>query len=113
YVFLVTEQDNVNSSNFALIGGTFTADGNGTITTGREDQNSAINGLITNIPLSGTYSVLPDGHGTATIKGAGTSKFSFALTSNARAQIIEFDGQAVTTGFVQQQDTTQIASLNG
>ena len=113
YVFLVTEQDNVNRTGFAFIGGTFTADGNGNITTGREDQNSSINGLVTNIPLTGTYSVAPNGQGTATIKGSGTSKFSFALTSNARAQVIEFDGQAVTTGFVQQQDTTQIASLNG
>lgn len=54
------------SNKFAVIG-SFTADGNGNITAGMEDENSAA-GANTALPLTGSYTLDSTGHGTLTLK---------------------------------------------
>jgi hypothetical protein len=115
YVFLVTQPDNSSGSGFAFRGGTFQADGAGHIANGLSDSNSASGpSPIGGVAFTGTYLVGIDGRGTATINdAAGTHKFSFALTSSTRGQLIEFDSAGVTSGFIRQQDPTAIATVSG
>lgn len=115
YVFLVTQPDNNTGTGFAFRGGTFVADGAGNLTSGVEDENSSGAGLIPNVAFTGTYTVATDGRGMATVNDPSAKKFSFALISSTRGQIIALDTPAVqvTTGFIQQQDQTAIASAKG
>jgi hypothetical protein len=79
-----------------LAAGSFVADGQGNLTSGVEDINST-SGIFTNVPFTGTYSVGPDGRGSATITStSGTSNFSFVMISATQAEFIEFD--STTTG---------------
>ena len=114
YVLLATQRDNSSGTGFAFRGGTFVADGKGNITGGVTDFNSSA-GLAANVAISsGTYTVGADGRGTATIVDAnGSHTFAFALTSNARGQLIEFDNAGVTSGYLRLQDQTAIATLSG
>jgi hypothetical protein len=114
YVFLAEQADNSSGSGFAFRGGVFTADGNGHITGGVTDSNSPA-GPLQNVSLApGTYSVGPDGRGTATLVDAnGSHTFSFVLTSSTRGQLIQFDSSAVTSGFLRKQDQTAIGSVSG
>lgn len=114
YVFLAEQADNSSGSGFAFRGGVFTADGNGHITGGVTDSNSAA-GPLQNVSLSpGTYSVGPDGLGTATLVDAnGSHTFSFALASSTRGQLIQFDSSAVASGILRKQDQTAIGSVSG
>ena len=117
YVFLVSQPDNGSGSGFAFRGGTFVADGHGSITGGVTDSNSSSTGPLANVAIvssGSTYSVGPDGRGAVTIVDAnGTHTFSFALTSNTRGQLIEFDSAGVASGLIRQQDQTAISSLSG
>jgi hypothetical protein len=114
YVFLATQRDNSSGTGFAFRGGTFVADGKGNITGGVTDFNSSA-GLAANVAISsGTYTVGADGRGTATIVDAnGSHTFAFALTSNTRGQLIEFDNTGVTSGYIRQQDQNAIATVSG
>ncbi|MBV9145978.1 MAG: hypothetical protein JO065_08665, partial [Acidobacteria bacterium] len=111
YVFLSTQPDNATGAGFALRGGVFTADGGGNITQGVEDANSA-SGPSAALPITGTYSIGADGRGTATISDPTQHKFSFALTSNSRGQLIGFDANAAS-GFLRLQDQTAITGVSG
>jgi hypothetical protein len=116
YVFLATQPDNSSGSGFAYRGGEFVADGAGVITSGASDANSAAAGVAPNVAFSGsnTYTIGPDGRGTITFNDAsGAHTFSFALTSNTRGQLIEFDSAAVTSGFIRQQDQSAIGGVAG
>lgn len=101
------------STGFSFTTGVLTADGNGHITAGIEDTNDATHGPRTNIALSGTYSVGPDGRSTATAStGFGTSTFRFVLISSTSGELIEFDNTAAS-GFMSAQDSSAISSIAG
>lgn len=114
YVFLATQADNSSGTGFAFHAGVFTADGNGNITGGATDSNSSGTGPQNAAISSGTYSIGTDGRGTLTFTDSnGSHKFAFALTSNTRGQLIEFDNAGVVSGYIRQQDQTAISALNG
>jgi hypothetical protein len=91
--------------------GSITTDGNGTIVSGVEDINAA--SLTTNISLSGTYSITPDGRGILTLIGnAQTRTFDVILKANSATagdtggQLIQNDLQSNAIGTLQKQDAT-------
>src|SRR5581483_6090255 len=103
YVFFVSRPDDSSGSGFAYRAGSFTTDGNGTITAGTSDANSGTAGAFT----SGSYSIGTDGRGTLNFNdAAGAHSFSFALTSSTRGQLISFDSGPVMAGFIRRQDAT-------
>ena len=76
-----------------------------------EDINAST--LSTNVALSGTYSITPDGRGTLTLSGGSqTRTFNLILKSNStatadnNAQIIQNDLQSNTIGALEKQDAT-------
>jgi hypothetical protein len=104
----------VNSGEFAGVGGVFSADGAGYISNGTEDINDASVGVATNVSFSGTYSIGADGRGNATLSSYyGDTTFKLVLSSNAAAQIIEFDNVTVTSGYVLAQDTNALPNVLG
>ncbi|MCU1220128.1 MAG: hypothetical protein JWN42_1325, partial [Candidatus Angelobacter sp.] len=118
YVFLVTVGDTNqalgNAPGFSFAAGRFHADGNGILSAGVEDRNTLNQGSATNVNFTGSYTVGPDGRGTATIAtAAGSTPFRFALTSGDRGQLIEFDGAFAASGFVLRQDPAAIANVSG
>lgn len=68
-----------------MIAGSITTDGNGTITGGVEDSNriSPPNGIVTAIPLTGSYSLGTDGRGTMELVATNPST-SVTLTTDYR-----------------------------
>ena len=83
---------NGNSANAPFsAAGTFQMDGNGNISGGAEDVNGSA-GVLSNMSLSGTYNVGPDGRGTATITSSrGTDHYRFVITDGPQLQLIGFD----------------------
>ena len=88
--------------------GTITADGNGNITTGSIDSNSAAKG-VTSAMLSGTYSITPDGRGQMTVAAVGASSgvlYRFVISQDgSKGKVIEFDGAAAAAGTFEKQTT--------
>ncbi|HJW98644.1 MAG TPA: hypothetical protein VJ453_00690 [Terriglobales bacterium] len=114
YVFLAMQGDNSAGSTFTARAGTFQADGAGQITAGVSDSNSSAGGVSQNLVFTGAYSVGIDGRGTMTLNDtSGAHAFSFVLTSSTRGQLIEFDGAAVSSGYIRQQDPNAVASVSG
>ena len=81
--------------------GSFTADGQGNITSGMEDINSSL-GAQTKVPVTGSYSIDPTGHGTLKLHSSlGVQSFKFfvqptQLTSTlTSATLFSDDGYAV------------------
>jgi Fe-S cluster assembly iron-binding protein IscA len=88
--------------------GSLTADGNGNVTAGKEDVNTAL-GPVTDIAFTGKYQISGDNRGTLTFSSsAGTQTFSFALNSaGTRGRFIEFDDSGIRgSGIIEQQDTS-------
>jgi len=91
--------------------GSFVADGNGNITSGIVDINSA-NGSPHNIPLTGTYSVNATGIGTILLKTGGNAwaTIAFVLSSDGNGRIIQYDDATGHgnrgSGVLRKQDTT-------
>ncbi|NDQ55474.1 MAG: hypothetical protein GZ088_00205 [Acidipila sp.] len=99
----------------AMLAGTFLSDGNGNINSGVEDSN-AISGILTNEVFNGTYSIGPDGRGSATITNSrGLSHLQFVIISVNRALIIQFDTFASGTGSINQQAPTDfnVSAISG
>ncbi len=93
--------------------GSIKADGSGTIT-GVEDLNNP-SSVQTEVSLTGTYSILPDGRGTVKLNTTGlpSRTFHFVLNSNSsvsasdnNAYLVQFDGNAVASGTLTSQDTS-------
>jgi len=105
YAFTATGVSNVTTSNgFFLVAGSLQADGNGNLS-GTEDINGGTLGVLQNVSFSGTYSVGPDGRGSATVTSSGgTSTFRFVIVSSSKARIIEFDNLAGANGLLEKQD---------
>ena len=95
YAFSYSGDD---SSGFLAVAGNFIADPNSGTITGTEDVLSLATSppATTDIAITGTYSVGPDGRGTALI-GSTSEAWQFALGSNQHAVMINF-GEIGTTG---------------
>jgi len=102
YAFGFTGYDN---SGIFLVGGSFTADGNGGITNGLEDLNHGT-GVYDNMTFTGSYSIGPDGRGSMSLADSegGTTNLRLVVSSNSKGRVIEFDTFANGTGFLEKQD---------
>ena len=97
--------------------GSFTADGNGNITSGKEDVNRQL-GPETNLVFTGTYQMSTDNRGTLTfVSPMGTQVFRFAIDSAGDSgKFIEFDDSGIRgSGIIEQQDASAFseAALKG
>lgn len=105
-----------NGAGFFAVTGSLQADGNGNITSGLEDINSG-QGVFTNIAVSGTYKVQPDGRATATLNTPtlGAMGIDFVVISSKRALLIRFDNNGTGSGSLDLQDSTAFsnAALQG
>jgi hypothetical protein len=100
--------------NFQLVGaGTMQADGQGHISSGVIDLND-FTSVIQNQPFTGTYTVGPDGRGTAVITGSVNTTFKFVLTASGQGVIAQFDNVSVSSGLLTKQDPSAFhtATLN-
>jgi hypothetical protein len=103
-------------SNFndPLVGaGTLQADGQGHISNGILDLNNSVS-VTTNGPFSGTYTVGPDGRGSAVITGSVSTSFDFVLTVSGEGVIAQFDTASTASGVLAKQDASAFhtATLN-
>jgi hypothetical protein len=118
YVFFV--QGNDSDGRFC-VGGTIVADGNGNITGGEQDYSGAA--LLSGPdPVTGSYSIGPDGRGSLTLLVAGTElpnfgveTFSLAVASAGHALITQFDGTATADGSLDLQSASAMdpAAIDG
>ncbi len=97
YSFLFNGFDSGGS---VMIAGSITTDGNGTITSGVEDSNR-VSGVVTGIPLTGSYSLGTDGRGTMTLVATNPSS-KVTLTTDYRL-VVDSSG---TIHFIQNNDIT-------
>jgi hypothetical protein len=96
---------------FLAVAGSFQADGAGHITAGTQDINSGL-GIVTNTPVTGTYTVRADGRGSITLNSTatGTSTLDFVLVANGHALVIRFDASATGSGTIDQQTTSAFSN---
>src|SRR6202158_4778261 len=84
--------------------GTFTADGNGNITSGLEDIN-VCSGVATLRFTGGRYSIGPDGRGTLSlVNSTGTTHYSITLPSASQGLIAQTDVNTTAAGSFQRQN---------
>jgi hypothetical protein len=115
YAFIVS---GTNAGGFFTIAGSLQADGNGHVTAGTVDINSpGTVGVLSNLPVSGTFIVHPDGRGTATLNPTGSNTFTldFLLVNNQHAFVVRFDTVATGSGSMDQQTSSafNLASVAG
>ena len=107
FAFSYTGSD---TSGFLAAAGSFVSDGNGHIVSGIEDVASFLTGVSTQVALSGTYRVGPDGRGSVAITSArGNSTWDFVLTTNQHAMMTRFDTGATGGGTMDQQNLNSLA----
>jgi len=100
----------VTNGSVEAAAGTFTADGAGNLSAGIEDLN-APNGPYLQMNFTGTYSIGPDGRGSATISNSlGTITFKFVMTTSKHAVVVAFDNSDIGTGSVDLQDPTAFST---
>ncbi|HEX7287212.1 MAG TPA: hypothetical protein VF532_13585 [Candidatus Angelobacter sp.] len=93
YAFVLSGKD---ASGFFAVAGSLQADGGGHITRGTMDINAAA-GVSTSVSFTGSYSVHPNGQGSAQlVSPVRTFNIHFVLVSASRAMLASFD--ANTTG---------------
>lgn len=114
-----------DQNGFLAVAGSFQADGAGHIVSGVEDVDNFGTGPSTQVSISGTYVVQPDGRGTAKINvgsgsgaGQGTvDTWQFVLTSFQHGYLTRFDVKTTGSGTIDQQNlnglTTSPAALSG
>jgi hypothetical protein len=107
----------VNQNGFFALAGSVQADGNGSITSGIMDLDSAA-GIATSIPVTGTYSVSADGRAIATLSAPSiTSTFTldFVVVSSTRALVARFDTNSSASGTFEKQDSSAFSApaING
>jgi hypothetical protein len=85
--------------------GSIVADGNGTITSGLLDLNT-FSGVFSNLTLTGTYTVNPDGRAEILLTDSDDFPYTLrtVLISPDRLHMIEFDTFAGGQGFIEKQD---------
>jgi hypothetical protein len=99
---------NASTGFFARIG-SFTADGNGNITTGLEDVDVVSGPELISLSPS-TYTIQADGRGIVNLTGTGPLRFSVTLLSPTQGLIVETDGAATASGTFFLQDPNSFAS---
>jgi Putative Ig domain len=108
YAFFFSGNSSTGSA--VTTAGTFTADGNGTITTGEQDTNSISASASTNTPnLTGTYTAGTDGRGTISFTNAPTAvTYAFSIDSTgSHGRLIEFDSTGTRgSGRIEKQSVT-------
>lgn len=96
--------------------GVFTADGNGNITAGTDDFNSAgVFGSFSSTPITGKYSIGKDGNGVIQLNiGGGTETWAITLVSSSKFYLTEGDAfsnfAANAAGEGDKQDTSALGS---
>jgi len=105
YAFLISGAD---PTGFYVAVGSVVADGNGNITGGEEDLCDLGTTLCNSAVLSGTFSTGSDNRGSITVSSTtlGPQTLQMVVTSSSHALIIEFDGNATSSGTLDLQDTT-------
>jgi hypothetical protein len=93
---------------FYAVAGSFVADGNGIIESGVADSVTSLGGISSQVPVSGTYEVGPDGRATAVIDAGST--WRFALTTNQHALLIRIDANATGSGAIDQQNLDDLTN---
>jgi hypothetical protein len=107
YAFSAT---GTNTFGFFAVAGSLQADGNGHITAGLEDVNSG-NGVFTNVPVSGSYSVGADGRGVATlVSSISVIDLDFVLISSQHGLVIRFDSNSAANGTIDRQDSSAFSA---
>jgi hypothetical protein len=108
-----------NSQGFVAAAGSFQADGKGNVTNGIEDINSGA-AVLSNVPVTGTYTVGQDGRGSLVLTGSSlatdrTQTFRLAVLSSAQARLVRFDTSVTASGNLDLQDPSAFAvsALNG
>jgi Putative Ig domain len=106
-----------NSAGAVIAGGSFTADGQGRITSGVEDMNSMQNGPQ-NQTFTGTYTLGTDGRGQLVFSSlSGSPTYDFAIdSSGAHGRMIEADSTGIKgSGELELQSvsTCSTTSING
>ena len=107
YAFSMTGTETCGGSGslFTRVG-TFTADGNGNITTGLEDVN-VCPGVATLQFTGGHYSVGGDGRGILQLTNStGTTNYSITLSTTSSGMIIQTDAAATASGSFQRQTSS-------
>ena len=110
YAFFYKGND---SSGFRAVAGSFVADGNGNITEGVEDSESFLTGISSEVTLTGTYTVGPDGRTTVTLNPnlQTVSVLKFALTTNTHGLLTRFNSDNTGNGTVDQQNLSALSVL--
>jgi hypothetical protein len=92
------------ASGFFAVAGSFQANGSGNLVSGTMDINNT-SGVSTNVPFTGTYSVIPNGQGSATLTSAvQTFNIHFVIISPSRALMTRFDSNSVGHGTIDLQN---------
>ena len=115
YAFSMSGTDAITGSFFARVG-SFTADGNGNITAGVEDVNTALNGPQTLAFTASTYTVQADGRGIINLSNAtGALSFSITMLSPTKGLIVETDLNATASGtfLLQSPGAFNLAGISG
>lgn len=98
YTFSYAGQD---PGGFLAVAGTFTTNGAGAITSGTEDVNSAVSGIVQSPITGGSFDVGPDGRAIATvITGLGTVTWQVTLISEQHSLLVRFDNMATGSGTI-------------
>lgn len=99
--------------------GSFHADGSGHITSGIEDANTS-SGVVTDVAVSGSYIMYPDGRGTITLSPNAAHPSGISLRyivpfSASSARLMEFDGNGTAKGTLELQaaSAASTSSING
>jgi hypothetical protein len=103
------------------LAGEFVADGGGNFTSGSVDSDDAVSGPSGNLPfLSGSsYTVAPNGRGTANIKTAqGTTGYTFYIVNSSQLLVVETDnfrtgGNPLVSGTILGQTSTSTFNSTG
>jgi hypothetical protein len=115
YAFSMSGADGVTGSFFARVG-SFIADGNGNITSGFEDVNTAVNGEQPLAFNASTYTVQADGRGVLNLTNStGTLSFSITLLSPTEGLVVQTDLNATASGTFVLQNTNsfKVAGISG
>jgi hypothetical protein len=112
YAFFMSGTNVSTGAFFARIG-SFTADGNGNITTGIEDVD--VTGPETIALSPSTYTIQADGRGVVNLVGSGPLSFSVTLLSPTQGLIAETDLNATASGtfFLQNSSSFTTSGFSG
>jgi hypothetical protein len=111
---------NSSGDNFDITG-VFTADGNGSVTSGVRDIYADPSTSVQSETISGSYSISQDGRGQLTLTGSSTGQsiYRFVMQSPSAASFFQFSSNADDTGRIQLQSTvsaptgTYVVRLDG